>query len=267
MQEEIWVPVIGYEGLYEVSNIGRVKSIIFEKHKILKQSYRGEYAKVVLYISGKKKDFMVHVLVSLCFIGARPEGLHIDHLDNNPRNNRSDNLQYVTPRENIIRGKICMLNKNKHSKFYGVSYSKKDSKWIVGRNVKIKNGVRKKIHIGIFDSENDANEAWQKFKDMPINNLIEYANSRKLEYEASFSSSSKLVCFCNSKKRWRASKAFIFKGKKITYHIGYFEDEGKAIIASSKFIHKKSDEMMRLYIEKRGSKLAKINMKKNRKIS
>jgi hypothetical protein len=267
MQDEIWLPVIGYEGRYEVSNIGRVKSIIFEKHKILKPGYWGGYAKVGLSINGKKESFMVHVLVARMFIGPRPEGLFIDHLDNNPKNNRSDNLEYVTPRENVVRGKCCMLNENKYSKFYGVSYSKRDFKWCVSRRVTIKKGHQKDIHLGLFDSEIDANEVWLKFKDMSINDLIKHSDARKIEYEGSFSSKSKLVCFCNSKKRWRATKIFSFQGKKTTYQIGYFETEDKAITEANKFIDKNADEMMRLYIEKREAKLVKRNMKRNRKIS
>jgi hypothetical protein len=251
---EEWRPVVGYENLYEVSNLGRVKSIIFKKHKILKNGYRGEYAHVSLSKNGKKDYFTVHVLVTKMFIGPRPNGLFIDHIDNNPRNNRSDNLEYVTPRENIVRGKCCLLNKNKHSKFYGVSYSKKDSKWTVKRSIKIDLGIRKTINLGLFDSEEKANEAWQKFKDMPIDELIKYRVDKTNKLKDSFSSKSKLVRFCNSKKRWIARKSFVYNGKKFDFQIGTFETEELASIGSNEFIDKNSEEMMSIYLDRKNKK-------------
>jgi hypothetical protein len=99
MENEIWKPVVGYEGLYEVSNFGRVKSIHryhCNNEIIMKTSYRvrGGYECVILCKNNKKKSKRVHRLVAEAFI-PNPSGLPIiNHKDENPRNNRVSNLEW-----------------------------------------------------------------------------------------------------------------------------------------------------------------------------
>lgn len=111
--EEIWKPVPGYEDAYEVSNLGRVRSLDrmclgkdgrYELHKgrVLKQEtlWNG-YLQVDLRTGGKRKHRTVHSLVAAAFIGPRPKGYDIAHADGNRANNTADNLTYETRASNL----------------------------------------------------------------------------------------------------------------------------------------------------------------------
>lgn len=84
---------------YYVSNLGRIKSMrmVNLNEKLLKPR---QYGKGYLSVNINKKNKPIHHLVALIFIGERPEGLQIDHIDRNKLNNRADNLRYVTANEN-----------------------------------------------------------------------------------------------------------------------------------------------------------------------
>jgi hypothetical protein len=124
INSEIWKPVIGYEGIYEVSNIGRVKSLKFGKEKILKLLHAGRdrrYFQVILSKGNAKKQLFVHRLVYEAFVGLIPEGLTIDHIDCNPRNNTVENLQVLTREENSRKGGLKrVLKKQPHTIFYNL---------------------------------------------------------------------------------------------------------------------------------------------------
>lgn len=95
--EEIWMPVKGYEGLYEVSNNGRVRSLKFDKIKELSLVDNGQgYLHVHLCKEGKRKHFFIHRLVVEAFIGEIPKGLIVNHKDENPQNNNVNNLEICT---------------------------------------------------------------------------------------------------------------------------------------------------------------------------
>ena len=105
-ENEIWKPVLGFEGKYEVSNLGNVKSLI--TNKLLKPgsncaSNRG-YLFVGLGREHKKK--YIHRLVWEAFNGPIPEGLQINHKDENKLNNSLSNLSLVTHRENMNWGSL-----------------------------------------------------------------------------------------------------------------------------------------------------------------
>lgn len=110
---EIWKDIPEYEGLYQVSNLGKVKSLErvvrcgkgtkILKERILKSGKNSKnYLSVVLCKNGKMKCFTVHKLVCLVFIpNDNPtEKTEINHIDENKENNHVSNLEWVTPKEN-----------------------------------------------------------------------------------------------------------------------------------------------------------------------
>lgn len=100
MKKEIWKPVVGYEGHYQVSNCGRVKSIKFGKEIIMKQNIRRGYYYVNLYKNGILKTYQVHRLVAEAFLD-NPDNLPcVNHKDENKLNNNVDNLEWCTIRYN-----------------------------------------------------------------------------------------------------------------------------------------------------------------------
>ena len=111
MNEE-WRPVVGYEGLYEVSNLGRVRSLDrydrmnrFCEGRILKLSAdRLGYLRAQLYSSSKRKSFLVHRLVAQAFI-PNPDNLpQVNHRDENPSNDNVDNLEWCDGKYNVNYG-------------------------------------------------------------------------------------------------------------------------------------------------------------------
>lgn len=154
MENEIWKDVKGYEGLYQVSNLGRVKSLKFNKEKILKPGVNSTgYYNVLLYKDSIAKSVKVHQLVAIAFLNHNPCGYKIvvDHLNNNPLDNKLENLQMITARENTSKDK-----KNKTSKYKGVSWYESTQKWEV--KIRIKS---KKLHLGYFNCELAAHQAYQ----------------------------------------------------------------------------------------------------------
>ena len=150
--EELWKSIEGYEGKYQVSNLGRVKSLsrmvvsrwgtkyqIKEKYLSAIQDKDG-YLIVCLKKNGKGKNFKVHRLVAKAFVPGMTETRnHINHLDETRNNNRSDNLEWVTPKENN--------NYLNHAKHISVSKMKKVRALDDNGNV-----------IRIFDSISQARE-------------------------------------------------------------------------------------------------------------
>jgi len=111
--EEIWVPVKNYEGLYEVSNSGLVKSLkrsilpknakksYVVKEKILAPGVNSQgYQTVCLCRQGERKTFKVHALVAAGFLGPRPDGQVVRHGPKGQLNNSVQNLSYGTDEDN-----------------------------------------------------------------------------------------------------------------------------------------------------------------------
>ena len=102
---EEWKDILGYEGLYQVSNIGRVRSNHSGTWKIMKQSIiKMGYKKILLRKNKERKSFFVHRLVATAFI-TNPDNLpFINHKDENPSNNNVENLEWCTHLYNMTYG-------------------------------------------------------------------------------------------------------------------------------------------------------------------
>lgn len=132
MQDEYWVQIAGYEGLYEVSNCGRVKSldrVIFNsgtpnglytvKGRILTQrinNKRNGYCELSLHKDGKEKRYKVHRLVAEAFL-PNPDNLpEVNHIDGNKENNNVKNLEWCTSKQNKEHGWNTGLYTGEHRK-------------------------------------------------------------------------------------------------------------------------------------------------------
>jgi alpha-N-acetylglucosamine transferase len=110
--KEIWKDIPDYEGLYQISNLGRVKSLdritrngngnFTKKGRILKNIINNKgYYYVHLKKEGSNKKIYVHRLVAQAFIPNKNNKEEVNHIDCNPANNKVDNLEWVTHKENM----------------------------------------------------------------------------------------------------------------------------------------------------------------------
>lgn len=125
--KEDWKWIKGYEGQYQISNHGRIKS--FKRTEggyiLSNQNATGDYLRIVLInsVTKKNKSKAIHQLVAEHFIGERPQGYHVHHKDGNKQNNIVSNLEYIHPKEHrketqkqkpqIVTG---IVNYNKYEK-------------------------------------------------------------------------------------------------------------------------------------------------------
>mgnify|MGYP004477016409 CR=1 FL=1 len=118
--EEIWKDIEGFEGLYQVSNLGRVKSLNYRrtgKEKVVKGWYdKNFYRHVTLRVNGKDKQFLVHRLVAETFIPNPQNKPFVNHIDEKSSNNNAENLEWCTHKENMNHGTCTERMKRKLSK-------------------------------------------------------------------------------------------------------------------------------------------------------
>lgn len=116
--DEVWKDIPGYEGIYQASTFGQIRTaegkttntkrhgIRHWKSRILKGKGCNPKTgfRVSLWKDGKSKDFLVARLVALTFLGEPKEGFTVNHIDGNRMNNRIDNLEWLSLRDNIRHG-------------------------------------------------------------------------------------------------------------------------------------------------------------------
>ena len=160
---EIFKDILGYEGLYQISNLGRIRSLERKvrfrnsfktiKEKIRKPCDVGGYLIIGLSKGGETKMLYVHQLVAIAFLGHKPNGhkLVVNHKDFNRKNNSATNLEIISNRENTNQKHL-----KSSSKYVGVCWEKQTKKWVS----RIMNNGKKEF-LGRFDNELQAHFAYQ----------------------------------------------------------------------------------------------------------
>nr|DAO55581.1 MAG TPA: homing endonuclease [Caudoviricetes sp.] len=161
--EEIWKSAFGLEGMYEISSLGRVRSLdrcICDKSGKTKRlkgvalnpsTDAGGYKFFHATIDGKRISFKVHRLVYQSFVGVIPFDMEIDHIDRNKANNSLNNLRIVTRRENCN-------NRNSTKTHIGVKFS--GERYTIGI---FYNG--KQFYLGTEGSEENAHAVYKEAKE------------------------------------------------------------------------------------------------------
>lgn len=140
MSKEIWKDIKGYEGLYQVSNYGRIKSFIKDE-KILSFCDNGNgYLYITLRKNGIRKNYYIHRLVATYFLENPFNKNVVNHKDFNIKNNNADNLEWVTQYENVIYS-ISNMKKRK-----SITHSNTGEKYISYR-------ASKKLYRVIIDKK------------------------------------------------------------------------------------------------------------------
>ena len=153
---EIWKDIKGYEGLYKISNHGRVKSlkrIGRLKDRILKTVSKSDGYISVCLCNGNIKYYRAHQLVARTFLNhvSFNHKYVVDHIDFDKANNHASNLRIVTVRENTNRKHIKST-----SKYTGVHWNKRDKKWRASIHI---DGTTK--NLGGFKIEEEAAQAYE----------------------------------------------------------------------------------------------------------
>ena len=163
---EEWRDIPGFEGHYKVSNRGQVKTIGgIRKDKIGRNYTVKERIKTIYWPSngygqvslGRTGRYNVHVLVAMAFLGHKPNGhkVVVDHINNNPSDNRLENLQLITQSDNVFRG----VDKTKtSSEFKGVYYDKRRDNFSVQKRID-----GKLVYLGSYKDKKEANQVYKNF--------------------------------------------------------------------------------------------------------
>lgn len=155
--EENWKTIPMYPK-YMASDLGNIRNGLTDKP--IKQYVRLGYCLFQLSHNGKSKAMFVHRAVISAFLGDSP--LVVDHIDNNKRNNKLENLRYCTQRDNITKYTETLTGRS--SELTGVCWNKKAKRWMSSIKVNSKHKT-----LGYFESELEAHEVYIKYKNsLPI---------------------------------------------------------------------------------------------------
>ena len=167
MNGEYWFSIAGWDGLYEVSNHGRIKSLERKitagsrtyviQERILRQRHdKDGYMMVDLQNAGKVITHKVHRIVATTFLKNPCNKPQVNHKDGNRANNNAQNLEWVTDSENKIHCYTKLQTSRGKSGVYGVNWRADRGKW---RAYTTLGGYK---HLGLFDDKEDAIKAAEK---------------------------------------------------------------------------------------------------------
>lgn len=159
MKKETWKAIPNFEGLYEISTKGRVKSFVYNHKKIERiinphkcGVKRRNYNQVTLYKKSLKYTKRIHWLMAVTYRGhTEGDGMVVDHVDNDYLNDNLENIQLLTIRQNTSKDR-----KGGTSKYIGVHKAKGTKKWKAVIGIDGKNEA-----LGSFNNELDASKAYQ----------------------------------------------------------------------------------------------------------
>jgi len=173
IQNERWLPVVGYEGIYDVSNLGRIRRMKKGPGalvgRILKESL-GDcgYMDVGLHKDGSQHTVKVHRLVSAAFLGECPDGKEVNHRDGVKPNNAATNLEYVTQSENALHAYRNGLKVAVHGERHGSAVLTEEKVHEIRRRLLAKEtqaSIAKRFHVcraTICHISTGRNWAWLK---------------------------------------------------------------------------------------------------------
>jgi len=221
IENEIWKDIPGYEGSYQASSLGRIKSLKrysninrLVNEKILKECSDGKgYFIVNLCSKAIIKKYFVHQLVAMAFLGHTrcKYKFVINHIDFNSKNNKLNNLEIVTQRENANKKHI-----DSSSVFTGVCFNKLYQNW--QSHIYIKPAI---VHLGTFDTEIEASEYYQ-------NALESIKNGTEIKVKRNkYSSEYKGVSFNKKRNKWLSQISVNY----ITKNLGRYDTEIDAHLA------------------------------------
>lgn len=226
MEKEEWRDIPGYEGYYQVSNLGGVRSLDrtvvfsdgrerFYKGRVIDGNVQNGYKQTTLGINGSSQCLSFSRLAAMAFLGHKPNGhkLVVDHINGDKSDDRVENLRIVTNRANTS---TCFRSNRDSftSGHAGVYWDKKMTKWQSQIQHK---GVR--VHLGYYDTELEASNIYQSAL-----SKIEDGSFDCNDYKPKWMSEYKGVSFHKLRNKWTARITANGKQK----HIGYFKTEIEA---------------------------------------
>ena len=156
--EEIWKDIKGYEGLYQVSNLGRVRSLdryvgnYLFKGKIMKENLNSRgYLRLHLSMNNKQKEHKIHKLVAEAFIDNPDKLTEVNHINGIKTDNKVSNLEWCTHKENMLHAFYNL----KHQAIVSKNTRRKNSE---NRQKKVANYAIKIEKIEVYDSIEQAAE-------------------------------------------------------------------------------------------------------------
>ena len=145
---EIFKNIKGYDGIYQISNLGNVKSLKYNKQRLLKKEITKGYYRFNLCLNNKTKHFLSHRLVAENFIINNNNKPCVNHIDGNKLNNNFLNLEWVTYSENEIHSykKLNKINPIRKLSLTQVTEIKENAKKGINGNIK-EYSIKYNVHI------------------------------------------------------------------------------------------------------------------------